>query len=196
MPYYPEWRIYPGYNRKLILREERNGVTILRSWMWVPREVSSAKRVVFEASFLASSLLRAIGSCKPDLLLVVSPPLGLGLSAVILNRWWKIPYMFDVQDLQPDAAAGFQNAPQTRAAQSHRLEAMAYRNASLISTVTEGMRQRIVEKGISAIESSWQPPPADNSLFDVGNVVEGHEFRCKYNLKNKFTRSLIQEIWE
>ena len=59
MPYYPEWRIYPGYNRKLILREERNGVTILRSWMWVPREVSSAKRVVFEASFLASSLLRA-----------------------------------------------------------------------------------------------------------------------------------------
>jgi colanic acid biosynthesis glycosyl transferase WcaI len=187
MPYYPEWRIYPGYNRKLILREVRNGVTILRSWMWVPSKVSSAKRVVFEASFLASSLLRAIGSSKPDLLLVVSPPLGLGLSAVLLSSWWKIPYMFDVQDLQPDAAADLGMLPRPLLPVLYRLEAMAYRNASLISTVTEGMRQRIVEKGISPAKVVVVPPPADSSLFDVGSVVEGHEFRRKYNLENKFT---------
>ena len=86
MPFYPQWQIHPGYTRKLSLREKHNDVTILRSWMWVPEKVTSAKRVLFEASFLASSLLHAVQSRKPELLFVVSPPLGLGLSAALLSR--------------------------------------------------------------------------------------------------------------
>ena len=186
MPYYPEWRTYPGYDRKLFLREEHNGVTILRSWKWVPKKVTSAKRVVLEASFLASSLLRAINSRKPELLLVVSPPLGLGLSAVFLSRWWKIPYAFDAQDLQPDAAADLGMLPRSVLPVLYRLEAMAYRNASLISTVSEGMRQRIVAKGISADKVVVVPPHTDSKVFGVGKVVEGHEFRRKHNLEGKF----------
>jgi colanic acid biosynthesis glycosyl transferase WcaI len=186
MPYYPEWRTYRGYDRKLFLREEHNGVTILRSWKWVPKKVTSAKRVVLEASFLASSLLRAISSGKPDLLLVVSPPLGLGLSAVFLSRWWKIPYVFDAQDLQPDAAADLGMLPRPLLPVLYRLEAMAYRNASLISTVSEGMRQRILGKGISVDKVVVVPPHADNRVFGVGNVVEGHEFRRKHSLEGKF----------
>jgi colanic acid biosynthesis glycosyl transferase WcaI len=186
MPYYPEWKVYPGYNRKLFLRETRNGVNILRSWIWVPSKVTSAKRVAFEASFLASSLLRALGSSKPDLLLIESPPLGLGLSAIFLSKWWKIPYVFDVMDLQPDAAADLGMLPKPVLPLLYRLEAMAYRHASLISTVTGGMRQKIVEKGISPARVVVVPPPADNSLFAVGNGVGGNEFRRKHGLEEKF----------
>ena len=39
MPYYPEWRIPREYAGKLFSREERNGVEILRSWMWVPKKL-------------------------------------------------------------------------------------------------------------------------------------------------------------
>ena len=186
MPYYPEWRIYPGYTRKASLREEHNGVTILRSWMWVPKKVTSAKRVVFEASFLASSMLRTICNRRPELLVVVSPPLGLGLAAVILSRWWRIPYVFDVQDLQPDAAADLGMLPRPVLPVLYRLEAMAYRNASLISTLTEGMRRKIAGKGISADKVVVVPPPADDSLFSVGNAVDGCEFRRKHKLEGKF----------
>jgi colanic acid biosynthesis glycosyl transferase WcaI len=186
MPYYPEWRVHPGYAGKWFCSEQRNGVKILRSWMWVPQNVTSAKRILFEASFLASSLLRSIQSRKPDLLLVVSPPLGLGLSAVLLSRLWNIPYVFDVQDLQPDAAADLGMLPQPVLPVLYRLEAMAYRNAALISTVTEGMRRKIAGKGISADKIVVVPPPADNSLFGVGSVVEGHQFRSKHDLEGKF----------
>src|ERR1700688_720840 len=105
MPYYPEWRVHPGYGHKLFSDEERNNVKILRSWIWVPRKVTAAKRVLFEASFLATSLVRALQSRKPDRLLVISPPLGLAVSAFLLSRWTGAPCVFDVQDLQPDAAA-------------------------------------------------------------------------------------------
>jgi colanic acid biosynthesis glycosyl transferase WcaI len=186
VPYYPEWRIHPGYTGKLFFSEERNGVNILRSWLWVPRKVTSAKRIAFETSFLASSLLRAIRKRKPDVLLVTSPPLGLGISAVLLSRWWKVPYVFDVQDLQPDAAADLRMLPGPVLPLLYRLEAMAYRNAALISTVTEGMRNKIIVKGTPADKVVVVPPTADSSLFDVGTLISGDEFRRKHNLGGRF----------
>jgi colanic acid biosynthesis glycosyl transferase WcaI len=186
MPYYPEWRIHSSYRRKPFLWEKRNGVNILRSWLWVPKKVTSAKRVLFEASFVASSLLQVLRCRKPELLQVISPPLGLGLSAVLLSRWLKIPYVFDVQDLQPDAAADLGMLPRPLLPMLYRLEAVAYQNASLISTVTNSMRKKIIAKGFPPNKVIVIPPPADDSLFDVGRIVDDHRFRREYNLIGKF----------
>lgn len=186
MPYYPEWRTHAAYRGKFCCSEDRNGVAIRRSWIYVPNQVNSAKRVLLEGSFLATSLLPALKSGKPDILLVVSPPLGLGLSAVLLSRWLKIPYVFDVQDLQPDTAADLGMLPPGMLPALYRLEAMAYRKATLITTVTEGMRQKIVEKGIALQKVAVVPPPADHDLFGVGRTVDGEAFRKKYGLEGKF----------
>ncbi|HWO32238.1 MAG TPA: hypothetical protein VNO32_25870, partial [Candidatus Acidoferrum sp.] len=53
-PYYPQWRVDDRFRGGLWRREIHQGVTILRSWAWIPAQVSSLKRVLFEASFLAS----------------------------------------------------------------------------------------------------------------------------------------------
>src|SRR5713101_6664683 len=97
-PYYPHWWVPDEYRGRFFAREVRNGVTILRSYLYVPRRVTSVRRVLHEASFIASSCLRSLGGEKPDLLLVVSPPLGLAVTAVLLSRLWKIPYVFHVED--------------------------------------------------------------------------------------------------
>ena len=186
MPYYPEWHIHPGYAGKLFSREEHNGVNILRSWLWVPKKVTSAKRVAFEISFLAGSLISAIQTRRPNVLLVVSPPLGLGISALTLSRWWKIPYGFDVQDLQPDAAADLQMLPGPVLPILYRLESMAYRNSAMISTVTKGMRNKIIEKGVHASKVVVVPPTADSCLFNVGTVISGDDFRRRHTLDGKF----------
>ena len=186
MPYYPEWRIPREYAGKLFGREERNGVEVLRSWMWVPKKVTSIKRIAFEASFLATSFFNAMRNRKPDMLLVVSPPLGLGLSAVLLSRWWKIPYLFDVMDLQPDAAVDLGMLPRPIRPLLYRLESMAYKHAALISTVSEGMRQKIVSKGFSPKKVVVVPPTADSNLFDIGTQVLGDEFRRRHGLHGQF----------
>ena len=103
-PYYPEWRVPEPYRGKLFQREQRNGVTILRSWMYVPQVVSSKKRILHEASYLVSSFARALSSQRPDLIYVISPPLGLAVTASALASLWRVPFVFDVMDLQPDAA--------------------------------------------------------------------------------------------
>src|ERR1700693_4566940 len=95
MPYYPQWQVSDPYKRALWRRELHKGVKILRSWSWIPRQLTSMKRMIFEATFLMGNLIAALSAGKPDLLLVVSPPLGLGLTAGFLKRIWKIIFFFD-----------------------------------------------------------------------------------------------------
>jgi colanic acid biosynthesis glycosyl transferase WcaI len=186
LPYYPEWKIPRKYAGKLVSREEHNGVTILRSWQWVPKRVTPIRRVVFEASFLATSFVRALGSSKPDLLFVVSPPLGLGVTANLLSRWWRVPYVFDVEDLQPDAAADLGMLPRPVLPVLYAMERLAYRHAALISTLTEGMRRRIISKGVAAEKVAIFPPRADEQLFKLGAASEGQSFRLEHQLEGKF----------
>jgi len=184
-PYYPDWQVAPQYKGRLMASEQRNGVRILRSYLYVPNPVTSLKRVLHEASFIASSFVRAATVSRPDVLLVVSPPLGLALSAIALSRRWKIPYVFDVEDLQPDAAADLGMLPSWLLRIMYAVERAAYRNAALVSTLTRGMGDRVLEKGIPDEKVVLFEPRADESLFDI-SPSEGSAFRQRYGLDGRF----------
>ncbi len=184
-PYYPEWNVMPSYKGRLLAREERNGVRILRSYAYVPNPVSSLKRVVHEASFVAASFLRAIATKRPDLVLVVSPPLGLAMSAIFLSRLWRVPFVFDVLDLQPDAAADLGMLPHWALRLMYAVEGAAYRYAALVSTLTKGMRDRIIQKGVAPERVALFEPRADESLFDI-QPDEASEFCRRHGLDSKF----------
>jgi len=187
MPYYPQWRVNERYRGWFWRRETRKGVEILRSWAWIPSRLSALKRILFEASFLAGNLIRTISAQKPDLLFVVSPPLGLALTAKLLRRVWRISYVYDVMDLQPDAALELgmlRSGALLRAL--YRLEKSAYENASFVSTLTEGMRQRIISKSIPENKVTLFALGADEDLFLVHRGVDGDPFRRHYGLEGKF----------
>src|SRR6185437_7454113 len=168
-PYYPEWKVPKAYAGRLISSEERNGVRILRSYAYVPGRVTAIRRIFHEASFIASSLVRAAARKKPDVLLVVSPPLGLALPAIVLSRMWRIPYVFDVEDLQPDSAADLGMLPSWAVKLLYRLEIAAYRNAGLVTTLTPAMKRKIVGKGIAKEKVALVEPRMDDSLAGLSS---------------------------
>ena len=208
-PYYPRWRVPEPYRGKpwqsrAWQTEEHNGVTILRSWMYVPHALTTRKRILHEATFLASSFARAwfarlpggtgvpgkpvVGLLgrRPDLILAVSPPLGLAVTASTLSRLWRVPFAFDVEDLQPDAAVELGMMKEGRLIRAlYRIERMAYERASLVSTITEGMRQRIVGKGIDSAKVVLFPPRADASLYTLRERCDGAAFRERHGLQGK-----------
>jgi colanic acid biosynthesis glycosyl transferase WcaI len=184
-PYYPEWKVPPAYAGRLAQSEERNGVKIVRSYAYIPNPVTALKRVVFEASFILFATMRAVGRRRPDVLLVVSPPLGLAVSAILLSRLWHIPYVFDVEDLQPDAAADLGMLPGWAVRILYKVEAAAYRHAKLVTTLTPSMRNRIVAKGVAREKVELLEPRMDDSLADL-RPEEGATFRKKYDLGERF----------
>lgn len=184
-PYYPNWRIPKEYSGKLGLTEERNGVHIIRSRAYVPNPVTSIKRILHEASFVAGACLRGLLRTRPDVILVVSPPLGLTVPAILLSRFWGVPYIFDVEDLQPDSAGDLKMLPRWAVRLLYNVERAAYRNARMVTTLTPSMRQRLIAKGLPEDKVELLEPRMDESLLNL-LPEEGDTFRRTYGLGDKF----------
>lgn len=187
LPYYPRWKVAEGYRGRGLVSEERNGVRILRAPLYVPERVDAKKRILHEASFVASATLRALGSGKPEVLWVASPPLALGLAARLLSRLWGAPYLFHVADLQPDAARDLgMLRPGLFLSLLYGIEKAAYTGAGRVGTLTEGMRRRILGKGLAPDKVLLLPDWADPSLFAIPLEGGGGAFREERGWQGRF----------
>ena len=188
--YYPTWRKLPEDEGKLYRTDIVNGVPVHRCWHYVPERVSALKRIVHEATFITTSFLRLLVLPQPDVLVVVSPPLALGAAAWKMGWLKRVPFVFHVQDLQPDAALKLGMLKQgwfTRALLW--LEAFAYEKAARVSSITRGMLDVFRAKGVpeeklvyfpNAIALRDTPPPPPRGLFRERNGFAGDEFIAVY----------------
>jgi colanic acid biosynthesis glycosyl transferase WcaI len=187
VPYYPHWRVANEYRRRSFAIEKRAGVRIFRCPLYVPAVATTFRRVLHEGSFALAALARSLSMGRPDLLLIVSPPLGLSLVAFLLSRWWRVPYVLHVADLQPDTALDLGMMKVGAVARFlYRLERFAYRHAAKVSTLTDAMRARILAKGIPPenvlLFSDW----ADPRLFDLEACQPDPQIRHELRLDNDF----------
>jgi glycosyltransferase involved in cell wall biosynthesis len=135
MPNYPLGRIHPDYGG-LLRRETIDGVRVVRTFIYPTQRADYLHRLANYFSFVASSA--AIGAAlleRPDLLLVESPPLFLGLSGVLLARLKRTRLIFNVSDLWPETAVrlGVVREGSTIHRLSARLEGYCYRRAWLVT---------------------------------------------------------------
>jgi colanic acid biosynthesis glycosyl transferase WcaI len=189
--YYPTWRKRPEDRGRLYRTDVINGVPVHRCWHFVPARVSAWKRIVHEGSFVFFSTLRALALEQPDVFVVVSPPLLLGAAAWFVGKLKRSPYVFHVQDMQPDAAVGLGMLKQswfTRAL--YALEAFAYRHAARVSGITSGMLKAFRSKGVpdskliyfpNAIELKSDEMPPSRGEFRNAHGLPAGEFLAIYS---------------
>ena len=148
MPYYPGWRIRDGYRGHLRLREERNGVSLVRSWLWVPGHQSALQRAALEGSFLLDAL--CVGQlARPQVVIGATPTLSGGVLARLFARRFHVPYGLVAQDLvgpgalQSGVRGGGRVAGLVRSAES-----WAMRRAARIAVVSPGFIPYLRELGV------------------------------------------------
>ena len=148
-PYYPTWQKRPEDRAQLYRTDVVNGVPVHRCWHFVPPQVSALKRILHEATFVLTSSLRMLALPRADVMVVVSPPLLLGSAAWLVGKIKRAPFVYHVQDMQPDAAVGL---GMLRAGWFIRalyaLESFAYRSAARLSGITQGMLVKFRRKGV------------------------------------------------
>lgn len=145
-PYYPQWRkLQPG----VVATENMNNVLVRRNWLYVPHKVSTRRRVLHEFSFAVTSFFRQLFSRRADVYVVVSPPLLLGLCAIIISAVKCAPFVFYVQDLQPDAAIALGMIKQGWLLKLLLwMEATIYKEAATILVISDGMKDTVAAKGV------------------------------------------------
>src|SRR2546421_764847 len=183
-PYYPTWQKRPEDRGKLYRTDLLNGVPVHRCWHFVPGRVSALKRIFHEGSFVFTSTLRALFLRHPDVFVVVSPPLLLGVAAWLVGKLKRAPFVFHVQDMQPDAAVGLGMLKAnwfTRAL--YGLEAFAYRHAARVSGITRGMLNAFRNKAVPDRKLVYFPNAID--LKEGEGAPPRGEFRKRHGFASE-----------
>ena len=148
-PYYPAWRVAPGYSAWRYKREIIDGIELLRCPLWVPNHVTGLKRVLHLASFALSSTLPMLWQrhWRPDILFAVEPPLFGAAPALLAARLAGARSWLHVQDFEIDAAFDLgllKSEPLRRLAFSTERSLM--RRFACVSTISENMVERALAK--------------------------------------------------
>jgi colanic acid biosynthesis glycosyl transferase WcaI len=181
MPYYPQWQIWPDYRGAIWRTEQREGMTIYRSWHLVSPTPSTLTRVLHEATlslFAIPNLIRALR--RADVAYIVSPALLCALTGLIVATAFRVRRVLVVKDVMPDAAVelGMLRSPLMISA-SRWLARRAYALASEIQTLAEGMRRRIARETREATKVRIVPDTID--VRELEPVPSGqNEFRRRF----------------
>jgi putative colanic acid biosynthesis glycosyltransferase WcaI len=166
MPHHPAGRIFPAYRGRFYLKEEWEGLTIHRVWLYAASG-SNLKRLLSYASFCLTCLWALAHASKPDYIFVDSPPLFLGVPGWIASKCWDVPLVFNVADLWPDSVRDLGVMRDGLMVDlAYRLERWIYRNSNVVTAVTEGIRDSLLKsKGIPPEKVLFLPNGVDTTLL-------------------------------
>ncbi|HZT09367.1 MAG TPA: WcaI family glycosyltransferase [Chloroflexota bacterium] len=182
-PMAPQWSIPAPYRSKLFMAETVRGIPVTRCFLFVPRNPTSAKmRVLFDSSFAASSLLASAAAGPVDVVVAVSPPLQVGLTASLICKWRRARLFLHVQDIVPDAAVAVgalaEGSLPVRIARA--LERFVYARADSIGVISDGFTRNLRAKGVPAgkiaLLPNWvdtdeiRPTPCAPSFREVHGI--------------------------
>jgi glycosyltransferase involved in cell wall biosynthesis len=173
-PNYPAGQVHADYRGKLRVREEIDGIPVLRVPIYASAKKSFLRRLSNYASFSLSGAVAALGQRKPDVIYVSSPPLPVGLSG-LLARYKGARFFFEVRDLWPESARALgelNNPAAYRAAEWFELS--CYRAAEKIVVVTRGIYDRLVERGIPAEKLLFAPNGANLATLGIASTPIPH----------------------
>lgn len=88
------------YNKELI----DDNITVHRTWTYAGYNANFIGRIIGYFSYMFSALWKSLFLVKPDIIIVTSPSLFVGVSALILSKIKRIPFIFEVRDLWPESA--------------------------------------------------------------------------------------------
>ena len=161
MPNYPSGSVEPGYGGLRVRRESIHGVSVVRVPI-IPRGRATFFLLALNylsfaivASFLAPLIVRD----RMDVILVYQvSPLTVGLPALVLRLFRKIPIVFWVQDIWPETLIAVNSLKSTAVLRTIRwLAVFMYRHSRMILVQSPAY--------ISQIRTPWACPSADVRYF-------------------------------
>ncbi len=149
-PNYPGGTLYPGYRMRPWVREQIDGISVLRVMLYPSHSNSGVHRALNYISFALSAAVIGTALIRtPDVVYVYHPPITIGFAAMVIGFLRNAPFVYDIQDLWPDtvAASGMMSNP-TALALLGRLCKFVYRRAKHITVLSRGFRTQLIRRGL------------------------------------------------
>ena len=164
-PNHPTGVVPPEYRhkiRRLVGREQTDGVNVVRTWLLPFPNRKAHERMLNYSSFCVSAASTGLFLKRPDVVIASSPQLLVGLSGWWLARWKRVPFVFEVRDLWPEslAAVGMGKTNSLLHRSLAKIAGFLYRHADRIVVVTTAFEDYLVEH--------WRVPREKISVIENG----------------------------
>ena len=186
-PNYPAGKLYEGFRLLPYKREKIDGISVTRTYEFPYHGKNVLGRVCNYLSFMLSAPLGSFFAPACDAIYVWHPPLTIGVSAWLIARMRGIPFVYDVQDIWPEAAviSGLLKRGWLIDIMD-KLEKFVYRRADYLLVVTEGARNNLISKGVPAAKISVMPHWIEEGLFEQNGENTRLRLREEYGWKDRF----------
>jgi colanic acid biosynthesis glycosyl transferase WcaI len=196
LPWYEQHRVDPGWGGRLSRRERTAWGQITRVHPFPTNKQNIPARALAFAGFtLLAAWKAAFGRrpgrrWRPDAVLAMSPPLTLGAAGWLAARRWRVPYVFNIQDVFPDVAVelgAITNPFVIRVASW--LERWSYRRADAVTVLSDDLRDNVAAK----LRPATSPDPAKvrviPNFVDTVRIVprdpEAGRYRAEHDLQGR-----------
>ncbi|MCK5843420.1 MAG: glycosyltransferase family 4 protein [Victivallales bacterium] len=168
MPNYPRGEVFREYRGKFVSSEEIDGVKVVRSWIFASKSKGTVAQLAVYFSFVFSSLIVGLFKLrKSDFLVVESPPLFLGFSAILLKFAKRAKLVTNVSDLWPESAVQLgMIGPGVALSALEWFERTLYKSSVLVTCQTEGIVDG-VKKSFPTANTLLFPNGVDTDMFSI-----------------------------
>lgn len=183
------------YQGKFCVKERYfDDIEVFRCWVSDSYNKNFLGRLFGYLSFMFSSLMVGLFKTgKYDIILVSSPPIFNGITALILSFFKRIPYLFEIRDMWPESAVVtgvLKNKILIK--MSYWLEHVLYKKAILINGVIPTFKEKLVNKGIDGNKFIFIPNGADVKISElVMQNFNEQKFKKENDLENKFILTYV-----
>lgn len=193
-PDYPDGKIPEKYRGYKFLRENIDGINVIRTFTITAPNKGYLKRIISFMSFLVSSSIQGIYSLgKQDIIIATSPPFLVGVSGYILSKIKKLPLIFEVRDIWPESIIQLGLIKNKFIIKFLELiETKLYKHSRRIVSVTDSYVEIISKKGIQPSKISVIKNGVDLDFFKP--MTRDINLSEKLGCKNKFVISYIGTI--
>lgn len=183
MPNYPLGKVFKGYEHRWCVREQIDGIEVTRLWGYAATGRAAAARIANYCGFALAALPTIFRRNLPHVLFVESQPLPVGIVALFMKWFRGVPYIYNVPDLQVQAAQdlGFLRGPVLKAALW--FEDLLLKQAWKISTVTNAFIQHFRARGVPLEKITFLPNGADTEFLKP--LPPSPEFLDRWQLRGK-----------
>ena len=185
-PNHPTGELYPGYASGLHMSERLDGIDVHRHWTYMTPNKGFLKKTVGHISYLPAALLLSNRHvANPDIVIGTSPTFFAAMAAAATGMQRRIPFVMEVRDLWPAVLTelGILRHP-LLIRWLERLELALYRQATRITTVTEGFRQDLMGRGVPGERVSTLRNGADLAFWNPREAPV--QLRQRLGLQGRF----------
>ena len=178
--------------RKLVCREQKDGIDVVRTWLMPLPNGKPHERILNYTSFHLSSCLTGTFLPRPEVVIATSPQPLVGLTGWWISRIKRVPFVLEIRDLWPESltASGVGSQESLLIRSLRALSNFLYRSCDHIVVVTPAFKEELITK--------WSVPPEKISVVENGVETDlftpagpSERYKSALGLQGKFLVSYI-----